>query len=45
MWITCWGDVRAAAHLQKLEGVTVIGHQHFQRWIVHWSVINLERGQ
>lgn len=42
---TCGGDVRAATHLQKLQGVTVVGHQHLQWWIIHWSVINLQWGQ
>lgn len=42
---TCWGDVRAAAHFQQFQGVTVVGHQHLQRWIIHWRVVNLERRQ
>lgn len=35
----------AAAHLQQLKGVTVVGHQHLQGWIIHWGIINLDGGQ
>ena len=34
-----------AAHLQQLQSVTVIGHQHLQRRVIHWRVINLQGGQ
>lgn len=41
----CWGDVRAAAHLQQSQGVAVVGHQHLQRRIIHRRVVNLQRRQ
>ena len=42
---TCGGDVRAAAHLQQLQGVAVVGHQHLQGWVVHRCVVDLQRRQ
>lgn len=43
--MTCWGDMRTAAHLQQLQGVAVVGNQHLQGGVVHRRVINLDRGQ
>lgn len=43
--MTCWGDVGTAAHLQQLQGVTVVGNQHLQGRVVHWCIINLDRRQ
>lgn len=34
--------MRTAAHLEELQGVTVVAHQHLQRWIIHWGVIDLD---
>lgn len=43
--MTCWGDVRTAAHLQQLQGVAVVGNQHLQGRVIHRCVVNLDRGQ
>lgn len=37
--------MRTAAHLQQLQGVAVVGYQHLQGRVVHWCVVNLDRGQ
>lgn len=42
---TCGRDVRAAAHLQQLERVAVVGHQDLERRVVHRSVVDLQRRQ
>lgn len=42
---TCRRDVRAAAHFQQFQSVAVVGHQHLQRWIINWRVVNLQRRQ
>lgn len=34
-----------AAHLQQLEGVTVVGNQHLQGWVINWCIIDLDRGK
>ena len=43
--VTCWGNMRTAAHLQQLQGVAVVGDQHLQGRVVHWRIINLDGGQ
>lgn len=43
--MTCWGDMRTAAHLQQLQGVAVVGNQHLQGGVVHRRVVNLDGGQ
>lgn len=43
--MTCWGDVRTAAHLQQLQGVTVVGNQNLQGRVVNWRIVNLDGGQ
>lgn len=37
--------MRATAHFQQLEGVTVIGHQDFEGGVIHRGVIDLQGGQ
>lgn len=37
--------MRTAAHLQQLQCVTVVGNQHLKGWVVHWCIINLDRGK
>lgn len=39
---TCRGDVRATAHFQQFESVAVIGHQNFERGVIHRRVIDLQ---
>lgn len=39
---TCGGDMRTAAHFQQFQGVAVVGHQHLQRGVIHWRVVNLQ---
>lgn len=37
--------MRTAAHLQQLQGVTVVGNQHLQGGVVHRRVVNLDGRQ
>ena len=43
--ITCRGNMGTTAHFQQFEGVTVIGHQDLEGWVIHRRVIDLQGGQ
>lgn len=37
--------MRAAAHLQQLERIAVVGHEDFERGVIYRRVVYLQRGQ
>ena len=37
--------MRAAAHFEQPERITVVGHEDFERRVVYWRVVYLQRGQ